>query len=479
MKVVLATAPDEWATKEHLPPLSLGYIAAVLEEAGHEVSIVDSPAYPYTVEEAGERIADKKPDAVGITATTHNRLSAIKLCHQVKKETKALIITGGPHFALTARDAIQNVSSIDIVVRGEGEFATKEILDVYSEGKDLKSVPGIVYRDKGGEIIETVPRPFLTNLDTLPLAAWHLFNLKKYHATLEGEYKTPSIGVISSRGCPHQCTFCANRHFWQCTLRSRSPKNFVDELELLHKEYGYKGFDIWDDTLTISRKRVVEICEEITKRKLDIVWYARARVNTVDKDLLNLMRRSGCQVISYGVESGSESILRNIKKKITLVQVKEAIKVSAELGFNIKAFFMFSLPGENAQDIKATLRLIDELSTYGRKVRCIGVFTLIYPGTELEFLAKEQGTLPRDFQWNKPQVFEKNKLVRANLSIPLYENPDLPVEQILQILAVERSKLPRLLARGFRRLIQVRDINSLRVLLTEVKDTIAKKGRLQ
>ena len=125
------------------------------------------------------------------------------------------------------------------------------------------------------------------------------------------------------------------------------------------------------------------------------------------------------------------------------------------------------------------MRLIDELSAYERKVACIGVFTLIYPGTELEFIAKEQGTLPRDFQWNTPQLFERNELVGVNPSIPLYENPDLPVEQILQILAVERSRLPRLLSRGFRRLIQVKDINSLRVLLTEVKNTIDKKDRLQ
>lgn len=479
MKVVLATAPDEWATKEHLPPLSLGYIAAVLEEAGHEVSIVDSPAYSYTIEEASKTITGKKPDVVGITATTHNRLSAIELCHQVKRGTRALVVTGGPHFALTARDAIQNVNSIDIVVKGEGEFACKEILDAYLKGKDLKIVSGIVYRDKDGKIIETVPRPFLPNLDTLPSAAWHLFDLKKYHATLEGEYETPSVGVISSRGCPHQCTFCANRHFWQCTLRVRSPKRFVDELELLHKKYGYKGFDIWDDTLTISKQRVREICEEITKRRLNIVWYARARVNTVDRDLLKLMRISGCQAISYGVESGSETILRNIKKNITLAQVKEAIKASAKLDFHIKVFFMFSLPGESTQDIQATLRLIDELSSYGRKVVCIGAFTLIYPGTELELLAKEQGTLPLDFQWNIPRHFERNKLVRTNTSVPLFENPDLPVEQILQILAAERSRLPRLLSRGFHRLIQVRGINSLRILLTEVKKTLAKKERLQ
>jgi len=475
VKVVLATAPDEWATKEHLPPLSLGYIAAVLEKVGHEVTIVDSPAYPYTIEEASEKIAEKRPDAFGITATTHNRFSAIKLCQQVKSKTKALVFTGGPHFALTARDALQNVNSIDIVVRGEGEFAAKEILDAYYKGESPQGIQGVVYRDKSGEIKETALRPYMTDLDALPLVAWHLFDLKKYHATLEGEYKTPSIGVISSRGCPYDCTFCANRHFWQCTWRTRSPKSFVDEIELLHKEYGYKGFDIWDDTLTISKKRVREICEEITKRKLDIVWYARARVNTVDRELLKLMRKSGCQAISYGVESGSESILRNIKKNITIAQVKEVIKTSAELGFYIKAFFMFSLPGESARDTKETLRLMDELSTYGRKVGCIGAFTLIYPGTELELLAKEQGTLPLDFQWNSPRVFEKNKLVRANLSIPLFENPDLPVEQILQVLAAERHRLPRLLAMGFRRLTQVRDINSARILLTEIKNTLAKK----
>lgn len=451
MKVVLATAPDEWKTKEHLPPLSLAYIASVLEEERHEVVIIDSPVHQYGVEETAREIVEKKPDMVGITATTHNRFSAIELCDQTKKKTSALILVGGPHFSTIARDTLRNVSSIDIVVKGEGESTAKEIV----AGKPLGTIAGLAYRDKNGQVVENPRRAFIKNLDSLPMPAWHLLHLKKYSATLEGEYETPAIGVISSRGCPNECVFCVNRAYWRRTLRLRSPIRFVDEVEFLHKQYGYDAFDMWDDTFTINKSHAREICEEIMRRKLNIIWYARARVDTVDEDLLKLMRKAGCHSVSYGVESGSPAILKIIKKNITIAQAKKVIQISARLGFYVKAFFMFSLPGETAREVKDTLRLMDEVANYGAKVSCVKGYTVIYPGTELELLARKQGVLASDFEWNRRLAFEANRTIKANPAVPLYQNPGLPLEDIQQIIDRHQRRLIRLANRGFHRLIQV------------------------
>lgn len=198
------------------------------------------------------------------------------------------------------------------MLRGEGEITVVELLDTHFNKGDLNKMLGIAYK-RSGEIINNPKRPLIENLDSIHMPAWHLFNLSKYKAVLEGEYKTRSIGVISSRGCPNQCSFYANASFWN-TLRLHSPKNFVDGVEFLHKEYNYQSFDFWDDTITLVREHILDICQEIINRGLDIVWYARARVDTVDEEMLKTMKKAGCRIISFGVESGSKNILKNIKK---------------------------------------------------------------------------------------------------------------------------------------------------------------------
>ena len=166
-----------------------------------------------------------------------------------------------------------------------------------------------------------------------------------------------------------------------------------------------------------------------------------------------------------------------MKKKITIDQAKETIKTAASMDFYVKAFFMFSLPGETPEDIMKTLKLMDELSSYSPRVWCMGGYTLVYPGTELELLAKEQGLLPEDFQWNQPHLFERSKLVKANPSIPVYENPDLPLEQIIKTANEERYRLSRLIPMGFHRLRQIRDFSALRIFLNEIKNTLGERIR--
>ena len=220
---------------------------------------------------------------------------------------------------------------------------------------------GITYRDNSGQIISNKDRPFIQNLADLPFPAWHLYDLSKYQKRIHGtDFRT--IGVISARGCPNLCTFCCNAAFSKSVLRLRNPKNFVDELEFLKNEYGFEGFNFWDDTLTISKDHVKNICYEILDRKLNINWYARARVNTVDEEVIKIMKRAGCTRISFGIESGSSRILKEIKKNITLEQARKAVQLSSEAGMIVSLNFIVNLPTETIEDLKTHTE--NETTTY-------------------------------------------------------------------------------------------------------------------
>ena len=327
MKVVLIIPPQESFSKDYLPSIGVGCLAASLERAGYEVKIIDSHVNNLNDQETVERALKEKPDAVGITANSHNRFHAIEVARGVKaKEKDVLVCVGGCHFSSTAASTLKTIPEIDVVVREEGEESFLDLLNHYFQQKPFDDVLGITFR-KNQEVVNNLPRPFIKNLDDLPMPAWHLFQLDKYEAKLEGGIGVRAIGVKNSRGCPYHCSFCVNSYFWKKLFRYHSPKRFIDEVEFLYNTYGYRGFDFWDDTITVVRDYIKEACEEILRRRLDIVWYARARVNTVDREILTLMKKAGCRVISFGVESGSPRILKTIQKGITIEQVKSATKL--------------------------------------------------------------------------------------------------------------------------------------------------------
>lgn len=466
-KIVLIIPPQEEMSKDYLPSIGVGYLAAVLEKNNYEVKIIDSLVAGLTNKQTVDLALKTKPFLIGISANTHNRFNAVEIIQGVKKNSNRDIFTvaGGVHFSPTAEQAIANIPLLDIVVRSEGEETLVELVSqlIKNSGikpEKLKKIAGLTFRDDN-KIISTPDRDFIKNLDKLPSPAWHLFELDKYNARLEGIAKYRAIGVMSSRGCPHNCVFCANNAFWRRIFRKHSPERFIDEVEFLFKEHGFRAFDFWDDTITIFRPHIERICQEIINRKLPIKWYARARVDTVDFELLSLMKKAGCEVISFGVESGSERILKNIDKKINLKEVKSVAKLCKELDLTTKFFFMYSLPQETEQDLNLTLNLMDELNSYGPKIRCYDGITRIYPGTRLEVLAKKEGKIPADFNW-----YEK-----VHPTIPFYENKNFSLNKIIQIVRqrkrekIRQEGLVNLIKKGFRLLFRVRNIQDIKSLI--------------
>ncbi len=470
MKVILCTLPEVFISKEYLPPLSLLYLGAQLKKEGHDVRIIDSHIDKLDIDNLIKEIIRENPAILGVTGSCHNRFNVIKVIQEVKRIAPGIVtVAGGEHFTITAEDALKCIPELDVIVIWEGEYTLCEIAEAAASGCDFSSIKGIAYRDKkSGEIIFTEPRPFIQNLDDLPMPAWDLIDLNKYEAKLEGTYDIRAIGVISSRGCPNQCVFCSNSAWGKKSHRRRSPQNFIDEVEFLHKKYGFNGFDFWDDTLTISKDHIYGICDEIHKRNLNIKWYARARVNTVNREMLEYMRNAGCVAIAYGIESGSPKILKAIKKNINLDQIHRAVKDTADLGMVVKNCFMFSLPEETKEDIMMTINLMKQLAAYSPKVINPYGLTLIYPGTDLEKMAKADGKFPVDFSWNTYVEFPKSRLYGQNKTLPFYEDI-LTVEEVKSI--IRRHLVPKgnFFKKAARRLSKVKSFSDLVSLLKIIR----------
>jgi radical SAM superfamily enzyme YgiQ (UPF0313 family) len=207
-------------------------------------------------------------------------------------------------------------------------------------------------------------------------------------------------------------------------------KKIVDQIEYLNKKYGYTFFNFIDDTFTLSKKHVEEFCNELISRKINITWAALARIHTVDLYLLKKMRTSGCVKVAYGIESGSENILKTLKKGIKLEDAIETIRISAELDFYVIAFFMYSHPGETLKDFKKTIKLAKEIKSLSNKVSVTLSLSKIFPGTELELIAKKEGLIKKSFSWNSPYYNKFNKYRYQDPTLVYYYNKDLPYWKI-------------------------------------------------
>lgn len=426
---ILLASPYFKTYKRILPPLGLGYIVSALEKKGYNVDIKDFQVEYMSIQKAARQIVDMHYDAVGISAITDNRFNAIELIKLIKyKNNNIFIFVGGPHFDATAVDALDKVKEIDVVVRGEGEITTCELLDAYFNNKRFDNILGITYRDESGRIRENPIRPFIYNLDELQ-PAWHKFKMQKYNYPFD-DSGLPFIGIISSRGCIYNCAFCSNA---TPKIHFRNPKNFIYEIEYLKNRYGYKRFIFLDSTFTVNHRHLTEICNLILERDLKIKWQAGARVDSVNRQILKLMRDAGCFRITYGIESGNARILKEINKSINIDQVQGAIHLSSELGFEISAFFMVGLPSEGLFELKETIKLMKELGSY-KGCQSIYGFTVIYPKTEIERIALERNLLPKDFSWNTYRIFPKYILTDTSKTVPYYQEK-LRIETIkLQII---------------------------------------------
>ena len=401
MKVLFISPPSKFAIKDTIGipaiPLGLAYLSSVLEKEGHKVKIIDAPTLNYDWKNLREETRGFKPDIVGITSTTSTIYDAYKVAELIKEyNSRIKVVIGGPHVSFTSDDTLKECSSIDIVVRGEGEETMKEIVNSFNrERLPLEEIRGINFRDNG-KIVQTENRPFIENLDELPFPAYSLLPIDKYKVG-----KKQFANIITSRGCPFSCIFCSSSQLCGKRWRARSPENVIKELEVLKDDYNIQEVEVVDDTFTLNNKRAEKICDLIIKKGFNISWSASSRVNTITQELANKMKRAGCHILYFGIESGSQKILNIIQKGITLTQSEKAVQIAKKANINTLGSFIIGIPGETKQTIKKTIKFVKKLSP------SLAQFTICtpYPGTKLFKIAKEKHLLLTK-NWSKYTILD-------------------------------------------------------------------------
>ncbi len=382
-------------------PINLGYIAASLEQDGAIVKVVDFCVNDFIESEFISLLKEFNPAIVGFTGMTSSMNFIRDIAKLVKQyDSNLLTVLGGVHISAIPKRTMEEVPHVDLGVIGEGEETIKEICRLKLAGKPLEGIKGTVVRS-GGKIEINPLRELIKNVDDIPFPARHLFDVKKYnksHVSRGFSRKYLNImELITTRGCPNQCIFCAGHISYGYMLRARSYENVKAEIEGLIKNYGTNHISIQDDTFTLNKELVSSLCAYFKEKKLS--WDCNARVNTVNPELLKMMKESGCKKISFGVESGSPRILKLIKKGITLEQVRAAFAASKKAGIRYTegTFILGSHPSETEEEVKMTVDLIFELMPDFASLTIICPF----PGTEVYRLMDERNLLDEELDWSK------------------------------------------------------------------------------
>lgn len=416
MRVLLISTP--YPLEENpIPSLSLSYLAGVLQEEGIEVQILDLLVAQYSSNKIRNKLEEYQPQVVGATCVTLNYPTAARILRVCKDfDPNIVTVMGGPHVSFTLKETLLRAPWIDVVVIREGERTLVELVRALEKGIGFGRVAGIAFREDK-HVVETEPRPPIKDLDELPVPARNLLPLSRYRAL------GAPCNLTTSRGCPYGCIFCSGRRMFGRKVRFRHPRLVVDEMEIIHKELGFEKMNIVDDTFTVNHRHARNICEEIMRRNLHIQWTVFARVDTITQDLVELMHEAGCTHLLFGVESGSEQILKTINKGITVDDVRRGVKLTSEAGIKVFASFILGLPGESPETARQSVELAQELrSEYGS----LYGFHLLspLPGTELYEKAEEYGLRILTRNWAK---YDANE--------PITETATMSPEKVMEIMA--------------------------------------------
>ena len=409
----MTTAPPSnapWFHGKRLPPLGLMYIAAALEQAGHEVQMLDNYLMQQSTEEVQQLVLKLHPTIVGITcgsATYKKCVETAKAIKQVLPECQ--IIVGGWH-ASYMPESLLETSEIDYAVMGEGERAITDLAAflVKSDYSNASTVAGVACRGSLGVVKN---EPTFINMDELPFPARHLLPLEKYDRNIDFLNAKPVDIMSISRGCTFNCGFCETKKLWGNISRQFSPQRVMAEVNDLVTNYGTKGIYFINDNFTIRKNQTAEFCDLLIKSKLDLEWICDTRVDLIDQNILEKMATAGCKTIWFGIESGSQKVLNYINRNITLEQVEEAFKMCRKAGIQIACSFMLGLPSETKEDLMASYRFAEKLDADWCQ---FNVF-IAYPDSLLwrEILETGKYTQLDDFLYSyKTNEFDYDELMR-------------------------------------------------------------------
>lgn len=391
------------------PPLGLLILAACLEESKrHEVEVLDCQAASVGHDSLAAEVRARDPEMVGLTAMTLTLVDVVEAAKRIKNAVPGVeVVVGGPHAAIYPEETAK-LEHVDYVIQGEAEYSLLQLADILDDQKrgkkkgrkktfpdDQAKVPGL-YVWRKGRMYRGGEPAFIENLDEIPFPARHLVPVANYDSLLA--VRGPVTTMFTSRGCPFRCTFC-HRPAMGKRFRAVSAVRVVDEMQVC-KDLGIKEILVYDDTFTVKRERVVEVCEEILRRKLKIVWDVRAHINTVDKDLLKLMRKAGCARVHYGIEAGTERVLRVLRKGISLDRAVRVVRETRRAGISTLAYFMIGNPTETREEAMETIKFAKSLDADYVHITILTPF----PGTPLYLDGLRDGVFSKD-HW---QEFAQN-----------------------------------------------------------------------
>ncbi|MCW1296092.1 MAG: B12-binding domain-containing radical SAM protein [Candidatus Parvarchaeota archaeon] len=429
-------------------PISLAYTTSILRNDGHEVILRDATAENWSFERMKREIEEFRPDLAIINSSVPTcKNTDIKTARIIKEINKncVTVMVGIPPTLPIIRDELIVDKSLDICIRNEFEFTTRNLANNL---KNYKKIKGITFKFR--ERIFNNPKAPFIDLNRLPFAAIEDLPLDAYKLPFT---KEKVCMIEQSRGCPFNCAFCVASIYYGKKIRYRNAQKVVDEMEHVYKNFGIRQFFFWADTFTLARKNVIEICDEIIKRKLNVNWLANSRVDCVDRRLLEKMKRAGCWLIGFGVESCVQKILDNVGKKINLTQINRAINLCKEVGIKSATHIIFGLPGETRDTIKETIDTLKKIDPDYANF----YIAIPYPGTRLYKEYKKLGYI-RNYDWSKYEICEA-----------VIDLPNLPGKEIKKLRkeAILKFYFRRCFFKRF-----IKEHKNLSVLMNSVCDVI-------
>jgi len=393
---------------------------------GFQVSICDPQFFKNGLGDFGTYLRQSRFDVIGMPCFTPTVSDVYKLaafCRSELPEVK--IILGGGHPTLFPKEILEECRDADFSVYHEGEYTMLELAELLEKTQrpavdDLDAIQGLGWRN-GQTVVVNKRRPFIDNLDELPRPAYELFPIRQYKIQPTAYKRLPTYTMLVSRGCPYHCTFCSGGKMLGKKMRYRSVPKVVEDMEFLIREYDARGFMFQDTSMPANRKWMIDFCETLRRKRVDVTWMCYARADHVDADLLSLMKSAGCFGISFGVETANQKSLDLIRKGLTVDQNIKSVQLALDIGFHVTTTYILGLPGEDEADVMNTIELAKRLSSH------IAHFfmPLPYPETELFNQCREDGGLREDFEWRDFSMTNWSRLV--------YINPRLGVQKMMAL----------------------------------------------
>ena len=418
------------------PPLGIAYMAGVLQENNIDVEILDASAEDMDFKDVEKELLKRKPDLVALTALTPTIGRALETA-QVVKETlpDSIVVMGGYHPTFNFIETLED-ENVDIVIRGEGEYIMLNLVQALENQSSLHDVKGIVFEDKNSkEIVVNPEAPLIQDLDELPFPALNLLPMKKYRLL---DMDTHMTTMITTRGCPMQCSFCSSAAMHGKKIRERSVENIVDEIEYLKTNYDIDTIAFMDDTFTLKKRKVMAICDEILKRNIEIMWGCTSRVDTLDEKLLKKMKEAGCITIFIGVESADQQQLDNMCKNTTIAKIENAFKIAHKLKIRTIASVALGMPGDTKEIMNKTVKFVHKLKPN------YAIYSLAtpYPGTRFYKEAFEKNLI-KIKDWSKYTLItpiletidcslNDMRKIQAKAFMKFYLRPHYIIRQFLQ-----------------------------------------------